>query len=356
MRPYNVEFFTPELNFIANTNIDSLTYKEDFLSPETNTVKVEPLKVSRNDYIRIEKNGNSICGIVSGISFGDDSMMEVAFKPLITLFDTGIVFPVDAQREGTFEKFIKDTAEGLFISNPDACQNISGLSVEAVTETPEWYLHITPSDKGGHFNVVNFLDSVLIPAFTKYGIRVDFSLDPNEKKIKAEIRRNLRPSIRIEADLPNIIKKNIAVRQTNVDTNKLIIYDTTGDYAESTVYYLHPDLSYDKEDKDRMMPVRCAVKTVTSGEESSFKSLCEAVASDTFSGIKYNNLIELTVMNDDTLVNPQFLEPGQEVEVISGGESFISMLTGKETGDMTKLTFGTVRMDFTKILRREING
>ena len=60
------------------------------------------------------------------------------------------------------------------------------------------------------------------------------------------------------------------------------------------------------------------------------------------------------MMNGDTLVRPESLEFGQTVRIISDGVSYTSILTGREKGAFTKLIFGTVRLDLTKILRRNI--
>ena len=70
----------------------------------------------------------------------------------------------------------------------------------------------------------------------------------------------------------------------------------------------------------------------------------------------YSNLIELTMANDDGLVKPEQMEFGQQVEIISDGVAYRSILTGRERGKNTKLVFGTVRLDLTKILRRNSNG
>ena len=50
------------------------------------------------------------------------------------------------------------------------------------------------------------------------------------------------------------------------------------------------------------------------------------------------------------------MEFGQEVDIISDGVAYRSILTGRERGKNTKLVFGTVRLDLTKILRRSGNG
>ena len=91
-------------------------------------------------------------------------------------------------------------------------------------------------------------------------------------------------------------------------------------------------------------------------EGSSFESAAIRAAHDKFSGLAYSNLIELTMANDDGLVKPERIEFGQEVDIISDGVTYRSILTGRERGKNTKLVFGTVRLDLTKILRRSGNG
>lgn len=40
MRPYNVEIFTQDFEMVGNTNVNEITYKEDYLSSDGNTVTV----------------------------------------------------------------------------------------------------------------------------------------------------------------------------------------------------------------------------------------------------------------------------------------------------------------------------
>ena len=134
--------------------------------------------------------------------------------------------------------------------------------------------------------------------------------------------------------------------------NKLVIYDAA-DYRTKRVYYLHPDLSYDTKDGDRIIPVNCEITSVTVEEGGSFESAAANEAYNRFANLAYSNLIELTVMKGDTLVRPEEMEYGQEVRILSGGTVYTSILTGREVGKMVKLIFGTVRLDLTKVLRRK---
>ena len=359
MRPYNVEIFTQDFEMVGNTNVNEITYKEDYLSSDGNTVTVLAMPgVKKQDYIRISRGGEEYAGIVTEIGYGTDKskkLQTISYKPLMELLNTDVLFDVDLQGQGSMEQFICDRIKEMFITNEDDMQNIKGLSVSAATATKDWSLHITPSDKGGHYNIVNLIDSVIIPAMEKYSILVKTKLDIQNREVQIIVGKAAAGVITIESDLPNIIKKSVTIRQVSADVNKLVIYDAE-DYSNTRIYYLHPDLGYDTKDRDRITPVVCEMQAVSHEEGSSFESAAISAAHNKFANLSYSNLIELTMMNGDALVKPEEMEFGQVADIISDGESYRSILTGRERGKNTKLVFGTVRLGLTKILRRQENG
>lgn len=355
MRPYNVEVFTQKFEMVANTNINEVTHKEDYLSADENTITVFPmLGIEKEDYIRISRGDEEYVGVITEITYGTDrskDLQTISYKPLMELLNTDILFDVDLQQTGTLEGFIADRITEMFIENEDESQNIRGLSVVATSQTPEWYFHITPRDSGGHYNIVNLINSVIIPAMEKYGVLVKPVLDIQNRTIRIDIGRVQAGTFIIEADLPNVITKQITIKSVSTDVNKLIIYDAA-DYETKRVYFLHPDLSYDTHDKDRITPVNCEITSVQVEEGHSFESAAISEAYNKFANLSYSNLIELTVMKHDALIHPEAMEFGQVVKIISDGKQYTSILTGRETGKTIKLIFGTVRLDLTKILRR----
>ncbi len=360
MKPYNVEIFTPAFKLVGCTNVQDIVYKEDYLSQDVNSITVFPVHgVRKQDYIRISRGGTEYAGIITEIAYGTDKsklQQTISYKPFVEMLSTGYLFDVDRQRQGSFEEFIAGAVRELFIENPDTKQNVPGLRVEAVSVTYDWYLHITPADKGGHYNIVNLLDSVIIPALQKYGIQVRTRLDIQNREIVMEIGHLGDGVFVIEADLPNIIKKNIVIKQVSADVNKLVLYDPRSGYRDSIIYYLHSDLGYDTRDADRITPVVCTMKALQLEEGASFASAAQNEAANVFAGLSYSNLIELTMSSGDCLVHPEGMEFGQVVRIISDGISYLSILTGKEMGKEARLIFGTVRLDLTKILRRDGNG
>ena len=154
----------------------------------------------------------------------------------------------------------------------------------------------------------------------------------------------------IEADLPNVIEKSIIVNETTEDMNKLVIYDQA-DLTTNVIYYKHPDGSYDTRDEDRITPVIYGITSVAVSEGDTFADVAEDAANKQFDVDTYSNLIEITVQNEDEIVMPQTLTIGQIVNVISNGTSYSSILTGVERSNKTKLIFGTIRLDLTKIIK-----
>ena len=192
-------------------------------------------------------------------------------------------------------------------------------------------------------------------AMTKYGILIKTKLDVQNRQVNFKVGRMTGNEIVIESDLPNIIKKSITIKSVSADVNKLVLLDAN-DYTTKRVYYLHPDLGYDTKNEDRITPVICEMQSLSYEEGSSFESAAIQAAYDKFANLAYSNLIELTMMKGDSLVKPEEMEFGQVVNIISEGVSYQSILTGREIGNETKLIFGTVRLDLTKILRRNEDG
>ncbi|MCM1329632.1 MAG: hypothetical protein NC253_09355 [Ruminococcus sp.] len=356
MKPYSVEIFTPDFKFIGSTNVNEISYCEDYLSPDGNMVTVFAVPdASPGGYIRIYRDGEEYAGIITEISRGEDkNLQSIDYKPLSELFDAKILFDTNEQGEGTLESFIAGKIRENFIENEDGLQNIKGLKVSVTSKTYDWNFHITPSEKGGHYNIVSLLDSVIVPALEKYGIVVETRLDVQKKAVNVIIGKASGNVITIESDLPNVLKKNVIIGKSNADINKLILYDAEN-YENSVTYFLHSDLSYDRKNTDRITPVVCEMRSLQTEEGGSFNSLAIQEAASVFGGLSFSNLIELTVLKNDSLINPESLKFGQEVNIISDGISYRSILTGRETGKTVKLIFGTVRIDLTKILRRDRN-
>ena len=360
MRPYNVEIFNQDGTFVFHQNVGNVMHNFDYLSPSSNEIRMRADdRCEDGQYIRIVGNGHDWFGRITGVTSGGStskSLMTVNYESFINAFDVDILFDTDYQGSGiSLEQVIANYINALFVNNADQLQNIPNLTVTTTTSTTRWGLHITSDVAGSHYAIVNMRDSLIIRAMEKYKIYIDVRPDFATNRINLYIGANTAEIRTIEADLPNVIEKNVVIKQTLNNLNKLTVYNEEN-YAESITYYLHPDDDYDTSDTDRVTPVHFDIESTVAIEGQTFAAAAQLIATDRFSGRAYNNLIELTVMNDDSLIDPQSMELGQEVSVITNGVAYNSYLTGISVGDLTTLTFGTVRIDLTKIIRGATNG
>lgn len=354
MQPFNVEIFDREFNLIQHYNVGAIDYNYDYLSTVENSVMIEfNENVEKGDYIRIVNNTDSYFGFISSIAVNESiqGFSEIRFKPFIALFDAPILFDTTLQGSGTsLEQAIADIITDYWISNADADENIYGLEVQTISTTSGWGFHITSDQKGLNKAIINFMTSIVRRSLTKYQVGLYAEPDFINKKIVVSIGVKAVSTFYIEADLPNVIEKSIIVNETTEDMNKLVIYDQA-DLTTNVIYYKHPDGSYDTTDDDRITPVIYGITSVSVAEGDTFADVAEDAADKQFDVDTYSNLIEITVQNEDEIVMPQTLTIGQTVNVISNGTSYSSILTGVERSNKTKLIFGTIRLDLTKIIK-----
>lgn len=354
MQPFNVEIFDREFNLIQHYNVGAIDYNYDYLSTVENSVMIAfNENVQKGDYIRIVNNTDSYFGFISSIAVNEaiQGFSEIRFKPFIALFDAPILFDTTLQGSGTsLEQAIADIITDYWISNADADENIYGLEVQTISTTSGWGFHITSDQKGLNKAIINFMTSIVRRSLTKYQVGLYAEPDFINKKIVVSIGVKAVSTFYIEADLPNVIEKSIIVNETTEDMNKLVIYDQA-DLTTNVIYYKHPDGSYDTTDDDRITPVIYGITSVSVAEGDTFADVAEDAADKQFDVDTYSNLIEITVQNEDEIVMPQTLTIGQTVNVISNGTSYSSILTGVERSNKTKLIFGTIRLDLTKIIK-----
>lgn len=71
-----------------------------------------------------------------------------------------------------------------------------------------------------------------------------------------------------------------------------------------------------------------------------------------FSKNKYSNLIELTMLANDSMIKPLECEMGTDAAIIHKGAAYSSILSGREIKNgLTTLTFGTIRLELTSFLK-----
>lgn len=356
MRAYNVEFFDRDFNYITNQMVPDFTYTYDYLSKSSNVIVLQnDSAIFLGCYIRVTGAAKEIVGIVTAIDTGSGSknLMNVTFEPLTSFLDVDILFDTDLQGSSvSLEQCLANLITDMYITNTDTLQNIRGLSVQVTSTTNDWGFNLKSTNEGMHTLIINFWDSIIAKALTKYQVVVDFSVDFFAQTIECTIGRNPAYIKVIEADLPNIVQKNVVVDSSNESANKVIIYNGN-DYTQHETYYLHPDKSFDTTDADRITPVACLIREVVlESEESSFSQAAASEASSVFGSSQYNNLIEIETLVDDEMVEAGSIGIGQVVNILSNGQEYRSILSGFTMGNTITLTFGVIRLDLTQKLRR----
>lgn len=354
MQPYNIEVFGRDFTLKQHFNAESIDYAYDYMSMVENSVYLPYVSsIEKGDYVRVTNNVNDYFGVVDSLVIDEVNIgyCILGFKPFTSIFDADILFDVTDQEVGTLEAALGAYITDNWVNNTDTSQNISGLEIETISETSDWTFYIT-SESDFNKTIVSFM-GLLQEALAKY--RVGLYIVPNigTHKIKVQIGVMTVPTFTIEADLPNVIERSIIVNKTKSDINKLVVYSTEN-YIQSVVYYLHPDGSYDTTDSDRITPVIYQMMGVEPTEDKALVDLAREEADKLFGNNLEKNLIELRVINEDELVRATSLEVGRSVNVISNGITYQSILTGYEISDTTKLIFGTVRVDLTKILKEAL--
>lgn len=354
MRAYNVEIFSRGFDFICSDTVDSMDYAFDYLHPETNAVTlVTDAAIMQGDYIHMLRGDSEYFGIVSGVSSGDQSgTVNVEYKPFTSIFDTKILFDTNQQGQGTLESRLKTIIESYFKNNADSYQNIPGLRVGVTSSTTGWGFNLKSDKEGMHHIICNFLETFVIRSMEKYGVAISVQPNFSDHLIVLTIGKASASPYYIEADLPNVISKNISIKESDFDVNKLIVYNTAN-YTSTITYYRHNDDTYDTTNSDRVTPVILETVAVDVDESTTFAAAAASQASETFGSIEYNNLIELSVLPDDKLLVPKKMKFGQRVIVKDGDNEYNSIYTGaREEGGLFTMIFGTVRVDLTKLLKR----
>lgn len=385
MKPYNIEIFNRQFELLAHTNVDDIEIEYDYLSPNDSelvvrlkgfydtfssqavipegggflkALSIPQLEGLMDDvgvgaYIRMQRDDTDIFGVITAVETADDPLLtKLGIMPFpAAIFSTQIVFDTNQQGTVALETVIANQITAGWISNADTLQNIPNLSVTTTSNTVSWGMNLKSDTEGMHHCVIDFYDVLIRRALEEYGIAIQTSVDWANDSIEITIGKVIGTQT-IEADLPNVFDKTFLINESSKNTNKLNVYNTA-DYTTVITYYKHTDGSYDTTNTDRIYPVVLEVATAEASEEQTFPQAAASAAASTFGEVTYNNLIEVTCMWDDALIQPKALKIGSLVSVIHDGVSYVSIMTGyKLTDNVITLIFGSIRADLTKIIRR----
>lgn len=343
MKRYNVEVFD-RFEYRSSVQLEKVEFKEDYLSPEKNKVKTgqKQFCAEKDDYIHIIGPDMETLGIVTQVQVTKEET-QVTYEQFVTQFDLDIYCNPEELETVTIENFMAKLIRQYFVENEDELQNIEGMEVQVMSGTAG-----TLQIEG---NIVNLLSDIIIPAFESYQIVVNPVWDIPRKRITLNIERCSSEGLVIEADLPNILDKNIVLRKTRNDLNKIVVINEEN-AEESVTVYRTSENQITTDTANRIEPVKVAYMLAKASGNKSFSEAAYEKAENKLKKAAYENLIELEIKCQDALVRPDELVIGQSVQIISDGISHYSILTGRQIKDTETLIFGTIRLDLTKVIRR----
>lgn len=384
MKPYNVEIFNRQFELLAHTNIDDIEIDYDYLSPnesETslrlsgfydtfaaravipeggmlralNIPALEGLmdEVGVGAYIRFQRDDTDIFGVITSVTSSEDKLLtNIGFQSFpAAIFTTEILFDTNQQGTVALETVLANLISASWINNSDTIQNIPGLVVTTTSSTVSWGMNLKSDTEGMHHCVIDFYDVLIRRALEEYGIAIHADANFQDGVINLTIGK-VPGTQTIEADLPNVFESSFLINESSKNTNKLDVYNTA-DYTTVITYYKHTDGSYSTTNNDRLYPVVREISTAEADEEITFPQAAASAAASVFGEVTYNNLIEITCLYDDELIQPNGLKIGSVVSVIHEERAYTSIMTGYNLSDnVITLIFGSIRADLTKLIRR----
>lgn len=347
MRVYNLEIFSPAFELKDHTTVGSVEYVDDFLYPEETYINAATgTNVATGDYVRM----GDICGVVTSLENDETWGIEIRIKPFTSLLSFPVMFDTDWQGVGTLEERLAQIITDNLINNADSAQNVPGLSVSVSSSTSGWGFNLKALTEGTHKLIIGFYDTLLVRALKEYSVAASCQVDFSNHTIAFTIG-TVTGINTVEADLPNVIRKSIAVDQREYTINKLVLYDTDT-LVDYRTYYLHPDGTFDTTDTNRVTPVVFDMEAVYS--DGDLDAAAASRAREVFGDNKIENLIEIEVMRDDPMLDVEGAQIGQEYVVLSGGKTYRSIVTGKKLGQTATLILGAVRLELEKVMYRRL--
>ena len=356
MRVYNVEIFDKDFLCVHHDLIDaaSLIYREDYILYGKNSVNIKRADgISEGYYISISGDEDRFFGVIRTVEDDEGTDMTISYSPFYSLFDLSILFDTNLQGSGqALESVIGNYISAYRVNNADTVQNISAIgTITTTSNTTSWGFNIKPDKEDQHYCICNFYHSIITTAFSKYGVVIDCIPDMRRKKVDINIGKVADGRIiTIETGLKGILSSSVIAGHLNTEANKLVVYN--GDnYSQVRNYYLHPDGSYDMVNRDRLDPVHYKMEMVDPDDTKTFAQLADEKAVDILGKATFDNNISIEMLPDNPLFTPKQLPFGQQVRIVHNGSSYTSIVSKKEIKETLTLTFGTIRVELTNLLK-----
>lgn len=350
MSQYSVDIFDLDLNLVHHDILEDPVIDDDRLSPNTTTIEIKKTTlVPASGYVHLD--GDIVFdGIIDAVS-DDEDITKIDIKPLICMFDRNLLVSLEYQKSSTsLEAVIQALINNYWVDvTGDALANMPvTVSIVGDTRHSNWTLDLEPKSDEINKAIVNFLDDIILPAFERYGIVLNGAIDFSTMKIAFSIENPSEYQM-IDADNPMVKLIEFMPDKMDGEINKLIILNGEN-YTDRITYYLHPNGTYNTTNDNRITPVvfEYTDATKSSEEGATFADAASAQADSVFGKIKYKNYVELETQYNDFLINPLEIKMGSKATIYHNGQAIETMLTGRVIDEMITLTFGTVRLDYTK--------
>lgn len=343
---YKVEIFDRDFRFASHGFSEIETIFFDYLTLEKTSFSIPgTIEVDRGYFVHItEESQNVYQGIVSDFSRGNTTDIQV--EPLQSLLNIAVYFDRNRLDQVSLESFIGEIIASQYKNNADTLQNIPNIRIETPTSTTGAKLNLKD-------NVHNLYDLIL-SAFEQYGIVVSARIDFSPIELVYTIHKVGGTPIVIESDSIGVLESNFSIRDTYGTLNKITIINKE-DEAQQETFYLNNNGEVTQDDTDRITPVFFSYQYIeyTDGEET-FLQKAEEAAKSALVPQEFDNLIEITAKNDSKIIPISSISIGNAASIRRDGDIFSSVLTGYERSKfVTKLIFGAVRIELTKLLIME---
>lgn len=361
MKPYNVEIFDWDMNFKSNTVIDSFAYKKDYIAPENYEIVIEQnVEIEETDWVNVRTKGRDFLGLVERITELSDGTKRVSLKDPLTLFDVEFYYDLAMKEPYVYlERFINAFTYNMYRQGAPKwyrIRPIQNMKLDITEEVDEWYFEIKTISEETNTAVINVFDSIVLPAFVRYGIVVKIYVNHSTNNLVFYVMKPNYERKTIEADLENVISKEINVQKNKGELTKLIVINRKN-YKKGMAYFRHEDGTIDTVETGEIFPPVFRIEFAEETKEDDvvvrrFEDNAKILADSVFEqSKKYNNII-IEVLEDDELIKPLEWEIGQEAEIISNGKTYLSVFTGFEMKDgHVRMIFGNMRYELTKILK-----
>lgn len=322
----------------------------DYLSPQSFTVKVNKIvNCELLDLIRIGDEGtrNIYSGYISNIEILNNKT-TLTIGPIVNLLDCESI-------QSTEKEWGKAIFYQIFHDYTRTTPTLYRLPIKFNSARPytNWGDVENPyPDK------LKSTKAVIIDRAKQNNLFLYFFINARASSIYVNF---LKPSTDvkiIEADLDNIISKKITVN-SNTGPNIAIVWQPKEDADGGYLAWIMVKTDRGEFTTDAAARFNVAVPRVVSDVMKSkdeytydeiYKKRREMLGAANDSN---NNNIKLTVLLNDKIIDPLNMQIGQPVKIVSEGKTYNTTYTGYSRGRTTiELTFGSVRTELTKILKR----